>query len=145
MYRYGFLSGFSGQSLYEQWIYQMYNIVFTAFPIIWFAVFDEQHPKEKLMTVSKYYKVGLLSKYYAITNHLDENFSRGKFWRWVFYGAAQGAFVMCLTTYTIEGADCSYDENGQPSNQAVTGILVYGLIVIVANFKLMSSTNVHSF
>lgn len=37
---FGFLSVFSGQPLYEQWIYQLYNIIFTSIPIMWYAIFD---------------------------------------------------------------------------------------------------------
>lgn len=37
---FGFFSAFSGQVFYEKWIFQIYNIVFTAFPIMMFALFD---------------------------------------------------------------------------------------------------------
>ena len=40
---YGFWSAFSGQTLYESWIYQGYNLAFTAFPIMWYCVFDLQY------------------------------------------------------------------------------------------------------
>ena len=44
-YWYGFVSAFSGQTLYESVLYQGYNIVFTAFPIMWFAIFDQEFEK----------------------------------------------------------------------------------------------------
>jgi phospholipid-transporting ATPase len=44
-YWFGFVSAFSGQTLYESWIYQLYNIVFTAFPIMWYAVMDKEFSK----------------------------------------------------------------------------------------------------
>ena len=37
---YGSYSSFSGQTIYESWIYQGYNVAFTALPIIWYAIFD---------------------------------------------------------------------------------------------------------
>jgi hypothetical protein len=40
----------------------MYNIVFTAFPIMWFAIFDSEHTREKLLETPKLYKIGILSK-----------------------------------------------------------------------------------
>lgn len=46
---FGFWSAFSGQTLYEQFIYQLYNITMTSLPIMWFATFDfeyERHPME---------------------------------------------------------------------------------------------------
>ena len=42
---FGFYSAFSGQVFYEKWIYQIFNITFTAFPPIIFAIFDQEHSK----------------------------------------------------------------------------------------------------
>lgn len=44
---FGFYNAFSGQPLYEKVIYQMYNILMTSFPIIWFAVFDYEFEKDR--------------------------------------------------------------------------------------------------
>lgn len=37
---FGFENAFSGQTLYEPFIYQGFNLVFTVVPIMWFAVYD---------------------------------------------------------------------------------------------------------
>lgn len=76
-YWYGFYSVFSGQTLYEPWIYQLYNISFTALPIIWYALFDFEHTKEKLLAKPKKYRIGIN----------DECFGMRIFWRWIIYGA----------------------------------------------------------
>ena len=44
---FGFYSAFSGQPLYEKVIYQLYNITFTSFPVMWLAVFDYEHNKDR--------------------------------------------------------------------------------------------------
>jgi len=56
---FGFYSAFSGQVFYEKWIYQIFNITFTAFPPIIFAIFDQEHSKATLMQLPKLYKIGL--------------------------------------------------------------------------------------
>lgn len=38
---------FSGQVLYEKAIYQLYNITFTSFPIMWYAVWDKEYEKDR--------------------------------------------------------------------------------------------------
>lgn len=43
---FGFWSMFSGQPLYEPFIYQLYNITMTSLPIMYFALFDFQYEKE---------------------------------------------------------------------------------------------------
>jgi len=40
LFWFGFWNAFSGQTLYENLLYQMYNLVFTALPIGCFAVLD---------------------------------------------------------------------------------------------------------
>ena len=52
---FGIVNGFSGLTIYEQWMYQLYNVVFTCFPIMWFAVFDFEYPKQELLKYPKYY------------------------------------------------------------------------------------------
>mmetsp|Transcript_6081 Transcript_6081/g.10322 ORF Transcript_6081/g.10322 Transcript_6081/m.10322 type:complete len:252 (+) Transcript_6081:1968-2723(+) len=46
-YFFGFRSAFSGQPLYEPFIYQLYNITFTSMPIMFYALFDFEHEKEE--------------------------------------------------------------------------------------------------
>lgn len=43
---FGFYAAFAGQPLYEQLIYQMYNITMTSLPILWYCVFDFQYKKD---------------------------------------------------------------------------------------------------
>lgn len=44
-YIFGFWSVFSGQVLYEPFIYQFYNITFTSVPIMYYALFDFEYEK----------------------------------------------------------------------------------------------------
>lgn len=45
-YFFGFFSAFSGQPLYEPFIYQLYNICFTSIPVMYFSLFDFEHDKD---------------------------------------------------------------------------------------------------
>lgn len=44
---FGYFSAFSGQPLYEQVIYQMYNITMTSLPIMWFSCFDFEKKRKR--------------------------------------------------------------------------------------------------
>lgn len=59
LFWFGMFSTFSGQSIFDEWLYQLYNITFTALAIMWFAVFDLEYTKEMLLTKPKYYIIGL--------------------------------------------------------------------------------------
>lgn len=131
---YGFTSAFGGQPLYEQWLYQLYNILFTAFPIMWYALFDEEHVKEELLTNPKHFKIGLKNL----------SFGKYRFWRWIFYGTCQTLMLQIIVFHSLEGADCYYDSVGQPSSLWVTGTHIYGMVVIIANIKVWNSTSNHT-
>ena len=45
LYWYGFYSCFSGTMIYNDLLYIAYSFFFTGAPIIWYCVFDRQHPK----------------------------------------------------------------------------------------------------
>ena len=46
----GFTNNFSGQIIFEPFLYQFSNMLFTAVPIVWFAVMDYEVSKEDLYT-----------------------------------------------------------------------------------------------
>jgi len=80
---YGFSSGFSGQPLYDPWIYQLYNVSFTCLPIIWYGIYDKQEKSKILMRDYNLYYPGIIGKL----------FHSKRFWKWVLYGAIQAFFV----------------------------------------------------
>ena len=64
----------------------MYNILFTAFPVMWFAVFDQEKTRDEFLDDPKLYKIGLKSKPNIQFIFLDLSFGKFRFWRWIFYG-----------------------------------------------------------
>lgn len=46
--------------------------------------------------------------------------------------------------YSLEGGAAIYDDYGHPSNLWVTGTHIYGMVVIIANVKILYSTNSHT-
>ena len=46
-FMFGYNSLFSGQTLYEKYIYQMYNITMTSLPIMWYALYDFEFEKDR--------------------------------------------------------------------------------------------------
>jgi len=87
----GMFNGFSGVPIYEVLVYTGYNIIFTAYPVVWFAIMDIEILKEELLQKPEYYDLGLLNL--CFSNYI--------FLRWFFYGAWQGAllYFMCSLPY----------------------------------------------
>jgi magnesium-transporting ATPase (P-type) len=40
---YGFVSMFSGSYIYDNWIFQFYNVIFTFLPIMIYSLMDREH------------------------------------------------------------------------------------------------------
>ena len=123
---YGIYCNYSGQTIFDEWLYQIYNITYTALAIMWFAIFDFEYPKEVLYKNPKYYIIGL------------ENmcFSNYKFGRWIFYGIWQSLVLTLLSFYPFEN---------QGGSMWLEGNFVYLGIVIIVNIKVLTSTNNHTF
>ena len=56
---FGLFGLFSGQPIYDVMLYNLYNIVFTGLPIIWYAVFDWEQSKETFLNKPTLYRIGL--------------------------------------------------------------------------------------
>lgn len=58
MFFFGFQSVFSGTPIYDAILYQLFNLIFTCVPVMWFGVFDFEREKADFLKKSKYYKAG---------------------------------------------------------------------------------------
>lgn len=110
----------------------LYNVWFTAFPIIWFAVFDWEHPKEVLLNNPKMYAIGLF----------DVFFNKWAFWRWFSYAVWQGIVICLLVFITFNNSILT---DGQQTGLALDGNYVFYSILIVVNIKVLISSFEYTF
>lgn len=125
---FGFFSLFSGQAIYDNWMYQLYNVIFTFMPICWFAVFDWEASKEKFLEKPKLYKIGLEDIY----------FNNGAFWRIFFYACFSGVFVWLIGFTTL---DTATNFNGTTGSLWVDGQFCFTAVVIIVNFKVLIASS----
>ena len=76
IYVFGCLSLFSGVLIYDSVMYATFNTFYTSVPILFYATFDYEYPKEILAQRPRLYRIGLE----------DLHFNKWVFWRWAFYG-----------------------------------------------------------
>lgn len=92
---FGFIGGFSGQMIYDPWIFQFFNIFFASLPIILYALFDEEFPNGKHLELTKappnflesspqHYEPGMNS----------ELFNTKVFWLWIFNGFVHSVITL---------------------------------------------------
>ena len=127
---FGFINLFSGLTIYDPFIHQMYNTLYTAIPIGWFGVCDLEFDPTFLVKNPKYYIQGIYGKLFHIKI----------FWEWIINSFIQ-AVILFLLSY------CSFrnnDSEGITYDFWVIGEFIYSTIVIIVNFKIIVDTNTHS-
>jgi phospholipid-transporting ATPase len=129
---YGFTSAFSGQTLYEPILYQFYNVAFTAFPIIIFAILDQEHPKESFLSDPRHYICGLTNEYFSSTIVA----------RVVAKGMFNGLLMVLFVFQGLNGEQIGH--TGYNGDLWVSGTLIYAIVVVNANLFVMQRTSTHT-
>ena len=130
-YYFGLNSAFSGQTLYEAFIYQLYNITMTSLPIMWFAVFDFEFTKDRYMKNPFLYSIGLEKK--CLNSWV--------FIKWIFYALWQGLVIYFVCIIALLDPQSEVFISGKNISFWASGHLVYGACVIVANLVILHKFN----
>jgi len=138
---FGFYSGFSGQTLYEKYIYQLYNITMTSLPIMWYCMADFEYQKDKpedgkansdsfyFMRNPYLYKIGINKECFSLQLML----------RWIIYALFHALLIYYFCFQAITGAPQS---DGKDSGFWLAGHVVYGACCILANVILVHKFNI---
>jgi phospholipid-transporting ATPase len=126
----GFYSLFSGQSVYDPWLYQLFNILFSVLPILWFGIYDSERTTTVAMSNAKFY-----------TSMNQKLYNNWNFWRWIFQGILQGLaiFIFVFSSNNIY----ANNNSGEIQDFKSSGMMTYSLVVITVNLKVFQLTSVH--
>ncbi|KRX01550.1 P-type ATPase, cytoplasmic domain N [Pseudocohnilembus persalinus] len=131
---YGWVNFFAGQTLYDSYIYQVYNVFYTSMPIMLYAVLDlEYSPSQLWQNKLNYYLPGLKHQTY-------NNFV---FWKWFFLGIIQAGFVFLVCFYSINNN--FVDDQGRTLSFWAGGQMVFGIVVVIVNLKILIISFDHTF
>ena len=127
-YIFGFFSVFSGQTMYEKWIYQIYNVTFTGLHNMWYALFDFEFEREEYMNDPHYYSIGM------------ENviFNLQEFWIWFIYANIQALMVIAWAFYCPEDTIL---EDGKTIDFWTGGHHVYMNCVLLVNLIIIKMSH----
>ena len=134
LWMFGFFSKFSGTQIYNQAAYSVYNVFFTALPIIWFATFDFEYSKETLLSKPRLYYIGLENKYMSGFASV----------RYMFYAVWYSTLMLFLCFITIDGYAWSGSE-GKSGSLFIAGEFVFTMLVISVNMKILIGSTQVSF
>ncbi len=76
----------SGVTLYDSFLYQLINVVYTSLPIMFYAIFDRDGTDDDLENGHQYYYPGVKKLY----------FNSMIFWQWFTFGCLQSIIIVMV-------------------------------------------------
>jgi phospholipid-transporting ATPase len=119
----------SGLTLYNEWLYQLFNVGFSSLPILIYALYDKEFERNELLTSPGHYQQSRKGCYF--------NFI--VFWRWIAFAVVQGGVIFFIVIYALASNSTSY--TGIIEDLYFTGSLIFTLVVLVINLTLLFSHN----
>lgn len=129
MFFFGFLNFFSGITLYEPFLHQLYNVIYSIFPIFYFSIFDREYESEFLVTNPENY----------IQGNKDECFNIFIFYKYLIIGFIEGFIILksALIIFYFNSKD-GYNLN----NLYSFGNVVFSGIIIIVNLKVLCNAKI---
>jgi phospholipid-transporting ATPase len=125
----GCVSMFSGQKLYNDFMYQTYNVVHSALPIVLFGVLDQDVPKRWARERPGLYALGRRSEYL--------NFRASGCW--VLSGVWHAWVIFAVPYFTMSNGNVTHSD-GKANDLWLVGSMIYLLAVIVVNLQCLLET-----
>ena len=123
----GIYSGFSASTYFDVTLFQCFNAMYTALPIIIYASFDKEYKNKVLLGNPKNYQIGQEEKYmnYKVL-HI-----------WLLEGVVHTAIITFFITYATN----TFQEMGMVTDTTELGQMTFLLLVSVCNYKVLCLHN----
>jgi phospholipid-transporting ATPase len=128
----GISNFWSGQTLYEKFHYQLFNVVYTFIPIIIYAVLDQELPEKVLLSNPPLYAAGPKKAL----------FNNRRFFTWFLVGAFEALLITGICLYTMD--DDWTMKNGDTFGFWVFGMTVFVSVAYYSNLKIVTFSNTFS-
>ncbi|KAI2648243.1 Phospholipid-transporting ATPase ID [Labeo rohita] len=126
---YGFLCGFSAQTVYDQWFITLFNIVYTSLPVLAMGLFDQDVNEQYSLRYPNLYRPG----------QLNQLFNKRKFFTCTLHGVCT-SFILFFIPY---GAFMTAvrDDGAHISDQQAFAVTIATSLVIVVSVQIGLDTN----
>jgi hypothetical protein len=142
---FNFNNGFSGQKYYTEGTIQLFNLVYSAFPILLLGIYDKDIEPEFLYRYPQLYKSVSGERFFNVsatdTADLRVNLTlrllqTKLFWSWIVTAILESIVCSVLPLYLLTNSDPTF---GDFSSFWQAGALCLTVVVIVVNIKVSSS------
>jgi len=131
LYMYSVSAGWSGQAAYEPWSMTAFNVVFTALPIMFFALLDRDLPPHALYAKPQLYSVGQTSYYF---NSMVMS-------AWLLSGLWHSYVIIWVVQNMYAWSEVSHPKGHLNSSCYDLGVVIYTVVILVLTLKLMLETH----
>lgn len=123
LYWYMFFNSYSGQKWVLEFGYQLYNVMYTSFPILFISVFDRDVSDETSRKLPQLYHLGIRAHYFNWQVAL----------KWLAEATFESLAVALLCIYSLP----KYDLEGDDPSLFFLGAHALTYTIILANLKLL--------
>lgn len=128
-YYLGACSMFSGQKLYNDILYQTYNVTLTMLPIILFGVLDQDVPKHVALNYPELYKAGPARVYLNLRVFIG----------WLLSGIWHSLVVYWVPYFAMADGSIATSD-GKSTDLWMVGTVVFFSVVLVTNLVVVIET-----
>ena len=129
MFFYGFINFFSGITLYDPFLHQLYNVFYSIFPIFYFSIFDREYESEFLLNNPKYYIQGMNNECFNIFIVI----------KYIVFGFIEGLLLMIASFIIFY---FNNDEGFNINNLYSNGTVIFSGIIIIVNLKVLLNSKI---
>ena len=126
---FGFLNFFSGITLYEPFLHQLFNVIYSIFPIFYFSIFDREYESDFFVKNPEYYIQGMK----------NENFNILFFYKFLIIGFVEG-FILSLSAFIT--FYFNNKEGYNLNNLYSIGNVIFSGIIIIVNLKVLFNSKI---
>ncbi|KAL4486127.1 hypothetical protein ABPG72_012180 [Tetrahymena utriculariae] len=150
---FSFYNAFSGQTIFDAWFISLYNLIFTALPLISRAVFDqdvnykvtadqvkmgeEDNRLQKILERKEQYLEKKFPTFYY-TSQDKTIFTDSNFLSWVIQGLIHGLIIFYCTYLTFDSI--TFSKDGLSTDLWNFSLIIFTSIILVADMKIAMFT-----
>ena len=130
---FAFYSYFSGYLFYDSFMDTFYNILFTAWPVGWYATYDRETSFDKMLKNNIPYKNGMENLF----------FNANMIIKYYLYACGISFAIFYINTFVLSFSNSYFNDDIDLDINTI-GAAILTSIVIVVNTKLFFDTNIHN-
>ncbi|KAJ8649723.1 hypothetical protein MRB53_002746 [Persea americana] len=123
-----FRTGYSGQRFYDDWFQSLYNVIFTALPVIIVGLFDKDVSASLSKKYPELYMEGIRNMFFK--------------WRvvaiWAFFSLYHS---LVLFHFTVSGSLKGHNSSGKIFGLWDVSTMAFNCIVVTVNLRLLMASN----